>query len=85
MKKAEVDQLQPMDRKHFTSCVECNEWFDQRSLDEVVFHCLGHQALADLEYDGGGRLGDVHGASSSEPRAGAVSVYTSDVRSRSSH
>ena len=43
------------DRSHFIQCVECSEWIDCRSLDEVFFH-EDHRERPDIQYSGSYRV-----------------------------
>jgi hypothetical protein len=52
----EYEQLPPEEKGHFARCAECGEWFDRRSLDEVVFHFVDHKHRPDIQYSGSEKL-----------------------------
>jgi hypothetical protein len=47
----EYEQPPPEEKEHFLQCRECEEWFDRRSLDEVLFH-TDHKHRPDIQYSG---------------------------------
>lgn len=46
------DDSTPEDRVHFMRCGTCGEWFDRRSLDELLMHETDHRPRADVQYSG---------------------------------
>jgi hypothetical protein len=52
----EYDKLLPAEKEHFLQCRECEEWFDRRSLDEVLFHFVDHKHRPDIQYSGSEKL-----------------------------
>jgi hypothetical protein len=52
----EYEKLPPEEKEHFAQCSECEEIFDRRSLDDVLFHHAGHKHRPDIQYSGSTRL-----------------------------
>ena len=41
---------------HKIMCPTCGEWFDCRSMDEVMFHGTDHKPRPDIHYSGSKRI-----------------------------
>ena len=52
----EYNKLPAEEKEHSAKCQECGEWYDRRSLDEVVFHCIDHKPRLDIQYGGSTKL-----------------------------
>jgi uncharacterized C2H2 Zn-finger protein len=52
----EYEKLAPEEKEHFAACARCGEIFDQRSLDEVLFHATDHKQRPDIQYSGSEKL-----------------------------
>ena len=52
----EYEKLPPEEKEHLGRCAECEEIFDRRNLDEVLFHHTDHKHRPDIQYSGSEKL-----------------------------